>query len=103
MRRSLLSLLHVFYFVTKAAYTTGATADDTGAAPVSAGAPGSESCAALSAQLWAAPTELISQLESEMRAQTPQGAMPAGSLVVQVLVAIVAVHIVIDVPQRTLL
>ena len=55
---------------------------------------------ALRTQLLASPGEVLSQLSVEMAAQTPQGAMGAANLGLQVLVACVALHIVLDVPQR---
>ena len=43
----------------------------------------------------------MARLAAEMAAQTPQGAMTASNLVMQVIVLALAVFIVIDVPQGT--
>ena len=58
------------------------------------------SCAAAAARISAdGLTSFAEALQAEMVAQTPQGAMSAGSLVLQVLVACACIHIVIDRPR----
>ena len=79
-RRALLALLHVVYYVMV----------------VSEG-----SCGATAASFAAEPAQLFDGLSREMTAQTPQGAMPAYSLVLQVVVACFSVHTIMDRPRPT--
>ena len=76
---SLLCMMHVGYY----------------SAVTSAG-----SCASIASSISSdGPASFLGALRAEMVAQTPQGAMSAGSLMMQVLVACACIHIVIDRPR----
>jgi hypothetical protein len=87
-RRASLCLLHAAYFCARV--VLGAAADGAAA----------ERCSALWVRMREAPHEGLLQLTAEMQAQTPQGVMGAGSLLVQLVVACLAIHVVIDRPER---
>ena len=49
----------------------------------------------------AEPTQFFEELSREMTAQTPQGAMPSYSLILQVVVACFSIHTIMDRPRPT--
>jgi hypothetical protein len=80
VRRALLALHHIAYYV-------GFVSDG--------------SCGSAGASFAAEPTQFFEELSREMTAQTPQGAMPSYSLILQVVVACFSIHTIMDRPRPT--
>ena len=55
-------------------------------------------CAALLELVRSEPSEAAAWLGHELRAQTPQGAMEPYQLAIQIVVAVVALHTVVETP-----
>ena len=102
VRRSLLSLFHAAYFAAAVARHDGRIAGEAEGAALDPRFDAGR-CTALATSFQSSPSEFLgsfsADLANEMRAHTPQAAGSAAQLVLQVLVATLAVHIVIDVPR----